>query len=278
MKRVVFLSGVIVSLLTTCSPARDKIDYGSNNGQYVTLHNTKVYFEEYGKGTPLLLLQGGGITRSIKDFELCIPELSKHYRVIAPDSPGQGRSELADSLSYELLTTYASLFIDSLKLDSVYVVGFSDGAIVGLLLAEKRPDKVRRVIAVGANNGVSAVLPPGVDPGLVRPDPIEDWEKRNRADIDKYVKILPRDWKKLVDDQNKMWYLSEYFPNSILERITIPAMIAQGDRDDIRLEHGVELHRLIRNSQFCSLPNTSHDVFGEQPEMITRIAIDFFEK
>lgn len=142
--------------LVACSPQQKA-------GDYITLHNTRIYFEEYGRGTPLLLLQGGGINRSTKDFATCIPELSRYYRVIAFDTPGQGKSELADSLSYELLTEYTSSFIDQLKLDSAYVIGFSDGAIVGLLLAERRSDKVKKVIAVGANNGITAVLPPGMD-------------------------------------------------------------------------------------------------------------------
>ena len=81
----------------------------------------QIYYEEYGKGTPLILLQGG--MGSIEDFALCIPELSKHFRVIAPDTPGQGRSELADSMSYELMAAYISKLIDILKLDSAYVMG-----------------------------------------------------------------------------------------------------------------------------------------------------------
>jgi pimeloyl-ACP methyl ester carboxylesterase len=53
-------------------------------------------------------------------------------------------------------------------------------------------------------------------------------------------------------------------------------MIVLGDRDDISIEHGLEMHRLIKGSQFCILPNTTHEVFAEQPELITRIATSFF--
>jgi hypothetical protein len=92
---------------------QQKIKYGSNNGKYISIFNKKIYYEEYGKGTPLILLQGG--MGSIADFALCIPELSKHFRVIAPDTPGQGRSELADSMSYELMAEYISKLIDILN-------------------------------------------------------------------------------------------------------------------------------------------------------------------
>jgi pimeloyl-ACP methyl ester carboxylesterase len=251
-----------------------KIEYGSNNGKQVIIQNKKIYYEEYGQGMPLILLSGGGIIRSIKDFEKCIPELSKHFRVIAPDTPGQGRSEQAD-LSYQLLTEFMSQFIDSLKIDSAYVVGWSDGGIVGVMLAEKRPDKIKRVIAVGANNGLRGALPPGIDLSMVRPDPMDVWEKNNKQVIEKYMQTLPRDWKKLVNDENKMWYAEEYFSNSVYDRITIPVMIVLGDKDDIRTEHGLEMHRLIKNSQFCVLPNTTHEVFSERPDLINKITIDF---
>jgi pimeloyl-ACP methyl ester carboxylesterase len=144
----------LVSLLwTSCNTKTENIDFGSNNGRLININDKNIYYEEYGKGTPLLLLSGGGLHRSIKDFGKCIPELSKLYRVIAPDTPGQGKSDQTDSLSYDLLTDFMSLLIDSLEIDSAYVMGLSDGAIVALLLADKRPDKIKKVVAVGANNG-----------------------------------------------------------------------------------------------------------------------------
>ena len=118
--------------------AQKEIKYGSNNGKYVLIRNTKIYYEEYGNGVPLLLLQGG--MGSIADFSLCIPELSKKFHVIAPDMPGQGRSQMADSMSYQLMADFISAFIDKVELDSAYIMGWSDGGNVALILASKRPD------------------------------------------------------------------------------------------------------------------------------------------
>lgn len=99
---------------------QDINQYGSNNGKYITIFGTQVYYEEYGKGTPLLLLHGG--FGSIYYYRMVIPELSKYFRVIAIDSPGHGRSEQADSLSYQLMTDYFSEMIDLMGLDSVYAL------------------------------------------------------------------------------------------------------------------------------------------------------------
>lgn len=204
----------------------------------------------------------------------------KNYRVIAPDTPGQGRSEQTDTLSYSLLTNFMSQLIDSLKIDSAYVMGFSDGAIVSILLASRRADKIKKVIAVGANNGArGVVLPPGLHLDSLKTPTLDEWAAHdyNKKSIDYYNTLIPKkDWKKMAHNLNAMWYAKVYFPDSIYNDIKIPVMIVLGDKEDISLEHGLEMHRLIKNSQFCVLPNTTHEVFAEKPDLITRIAVDFF--
>jgi pimeloyl-ACP methyl ester carboxylesterase len=270
---------LIQFLFIGCSTTPDKIIYGSNNGKYLNIFNKKFYYEEYGQGTPLILLSGGGLNRSIKDFEHCIPGLSKHYRVIAPDTPGQGRSEQPDTMTYNVLLDFTSRLIDSLKVDSAYVIGLSDGAIIGILLAEKRPDKIKKVIAVGANNGIRRAISPEIPLDSVYPMTVQYFEKMNKELIERYASMVPgRDWKQYLNDANAMIYQREsYFSDSIYGRIKIPVMIVLGDRDDIIVEHGLEMHRLIKNSQFCVLPNTTHEVFSEKPDVINKIALDFFK-
>lgn len=278
MKKILGL--IIVSLLwTSCNTETTKIEFGSNNGRTININGKNIYYEEYGQGTPLLLLSGGGINRSIKDFGKCIPDLSKHYRVIAPDTPGQGRSEQTDSLSYYLLTDFMSQFIDSLRIDSVYVMGWSDGGIVSLLLADRRADKIKKAIAVGANNGIRGfVMPEGFPLDSVKPPTLEYWASINKKDIEWYNTLSPKkDWKIIVNNMNKMVYEKEYFPTSVYSNIKIPVMIVLGDRDMISIEHGMEMNRLIKNSQYCVLPNTTHEVFSEKPDLINKITIDFFK-
>lgn len=277
------LNWILKVVFVLCIPAgntfaqKKPISYGSNNGKYISIFNTKIYYEEYGKGTPLILLQGG--MGGIENFSLCIPELSKHFRVIAPDTPGQGRSEMADSMSYPLIAGYVSELIDKLKLDSAYVMGWSDGGNAGLILGYNRPDKVKKVVAAGANyklSGYPSVQNDSTDWEKVLTD--SAFEKENKEAIDTYIKLYPRDWKKMIIDINKMWKQEIYFSPTVLEGLKIPVMIVLGDRDAVTLEHGIEMYRLIKGSQFCVLPNTSHAVFHERPDLINEIAIDFFTK
>ena len=252
-------------------------NYNVSKTGFATILDTKIYYEEYGQGAPLIILSGGGINRSVRDFDGCIPKLSSKFRVILPDSPGQGKSQQPDTLSYEMLTEFFSQFIDSLHLDSVYLMGWSDGGIAALLLAERKPDQIKKVIAVGANNGLKGALPAEIDISLVKPQPLEVWGENNKEVIDAYTTDLKKDWKKMMNNLNGMWYQERYFPDSILHRIQLPTMIVQGDKDDIDVGHAVELHRMIPKSQLCILPNTTHEVFTERPELISDLAMDFFE-
>jgi pimeloyl-ACP methyl ester carboxylesterase len=111
------------------------------------IQNTKLYYEEYGVGIPLLLFHGG--LGSISYFSPVIPELSKNFHVIAIDAPGHGRSYHADSMSYKLMSDFMSVLIDKMDLDSVYILGCSMGSNLAMHLAYDRPDKVKRIISDG---------------------------------------------------------------------------------------------------------------------------------
>lgn len=264
----------VLSLLILFLPLKGmtQIEYGSNNGKYLSIKNTQIYYEEYGEGIPLILLHGG--FGSIIDFEKVIPKLAEKYRVIIPDAPGLGRSEYANSpLSYKLLAEYNSELIDKLKLDSVYVIGWSDGAITGLILTKNRPDKIKKLVISGANYKIEAFK--NLEEARNWTDP--NWIQKNWGHwIAHYQKLSPsKDWKRYVTEARKMWFEEQYFPKSDLEAIKIPTLVVYGDNDMYTLEHGIEIHHAIKNSQFCVIPNCSHEVFGDKPEIISQLSIDF---
>ena len=252
-----------------------EINYGSNQGKYIEINNTKLYFEEYGSGMPLLLLHGG--FGSIHDFQQVIPKFAKHFKVIAVDSPGHGRSEQSDSLSFDLMADYYSKMIDQLKLDSVYVIGYSDGGITGLLLAEKRPIIVKKVIVSGANSRMDALKPEILEYlKLINPSFIEtnlkEWLEDYRSKSPEKDK-----WEKFITDITKMYSQDTLITDQTLSNIKAKTLLVFGDRDAIKLEHGIELYQKISGSQLCILPNTPHEVFSESPELISDIGIDFLK-
>jgi len=264
---------LLILALSISIPGYCQIDYGSNNGKYLTISGTKIYYEEYGAGTPLLLLHGG--FGDISDFSAVIPEFSKNYRVIIPDAPGHGHSEFPDKpLSYQIMAEYYSEMIDQLNLETVNVLGWSDGGNSGLLLAYNRPDKVKRLLVSGANYKSEAYKSLEEYKKTIL-DTV--WVEANWKEwIDYYTNRSPtRDWKRYIQEGKTMWLAEEYFSKNILEEMSIPVLVVYGDRDSIILEHGLELKNAIKDGQLCILPNTTHNVF-KKAELIIKIANDFF--
>lgn len=271
------VKSIIVYLLVTicCSVNAQKIiNYGSNNGKYVTAGNLKIYYEEYGAGIPLLLLHGG--FSSISNFEKIIPELAKKYRVIALDLPGHGRTELPDSLSFQLLADYSSKIIDLLKLDSVYVFGYSVGAVVALHLAADRPDKVKKTVALSGGLNMSGYMPENayflsnVTPEMCEAPQMKWW-------MDDYMAKSPakNNWKKFVIDFRKMFAVKSFIPEEKLQQIKSPVLILQGDHDAIKTEQGIYMSRLLKNCLFGVMPGATHFTISQNPELINKLSLDF---
>lgn len=262
-------------LFTSCNEAEKPVKYGSNNGKYLTIHDTKIYYEEYGQGIPLLLLHPG--LGSIENLAGILPELSRHFRVISPDAPGHGRSEHADSLSGELLAGYCSELIDQLKLDSAYVMGWSMGGNTALLLAANRPDKIRKVVSGASNSRSSGLTRQARD--LLKEYTVEavkedkDWLKNYQQ-----MNPEPGKWMKFWQDNQKMWETEIKIPDDKLTRINVPVLIIRGDRDLIKLEHSIALFEAIRYGQLCVYPNTGHEMPDEKGQILAKIAIDFFQE
>ena len=265
---------VTILLLLFTAAAECQIDYGSNKqvGKYADVNDIKVYYEVYGAGEPVLLLHGNG--GSIQNFEYQIPELSKHFKVIAVDSRAQGKSMDSDQeITYALMALDMSALIDKLNLGSVDVVGWSDGGNVGLELAFAHPEQVKKLVTFGANyTHENAFAPPdrvtmdANDPRLLR---TTELIKKHKAEMDKPSPVV----RKKLDD------LMEKYPNFTVEQlkqIKIPVLVVVGDRDVINIDHTISLFRSLPHSQLFVVPGASHIVPVEQPELINSEVIKFF--
>ena len=275
MKHSSYLLIVIVVLLSCSGPVKENntIIYGSNDGKYISIHNKKIYYEEYGKGVPLLLLHPG--LGSIENFKDLIPKLADSFRLIIPDAPGHGRSEHPDSMSRQLLADFSSELIDHLKLDSVYVLGWSTGGITSLILASNRPDKVKKVISGGSNTTLDGITPEGIE--LMHAYTVEAIEE-DKEWLKNYQTLNPEPskWKKFVENNIKMWFEDTAVTTQQLKSINIPVLIIRGDRDLIKLEHSIQLYQALKKGELCIYPNVGHNIPSQHPEILAKIAIEFF--
>jgi pimeloyl-ACP methyl ester carboxylesterase len=143
-----------------------------------------------------------------------------------------------------------------------------------LILAKNRSEKVKKLIISGANYKIE---------GFKNIEEAKNWTDTNWIEknwlhwIKYYQKLSSKDWKRYVNEARRMWFQEQYFPKTDLEAIKTPTLVVYGDNDMYTLEHGIEIHNAIKNSQFCVIPNCSHEVFGDKPEIISQISIDFLK-
>lgn len=235
-------------------------NYGFNKkaGKFADVNGIKLYYEIYGEGAPLVVLHGNG--GSISNIGSHLPDLIKKYKVIAIDSRSQGRSTDTDKpLTYEKMASDVNVLLDQLQIDSAYIWGQSDGAILCLVLAMDYPKKVKRVVAFAPN---------------VQPD--------SSAVFGWAVTAVNRVIKNSKDKHEvKLYEMMRDYPNipfSKLNTIKAPCLIMGGDRDVIRPEHLVKMFQNIQNSQLCILPGATHGGAWEQKERFLEIMNDFFNK
>ncbi|HSN09710.1 MAG TPA: alpha/beta hydrolase [Hanamia sp.] len=266
MQKVFLLLFLFAFTKPTYSQA--KIDYGNNKeaGKYYSIRGIKMYEEEYGSGKPLLLIHGNG--GSISSMSSIIPFFSQHYKVIVTDSRAQGKStDPGDSLSFEMMADDEAALLDKMHIDSAYVIGWSDGGIVALVLAMRHPDKVIKLASTGANLWPDSTA---IIPSLWRSDKAYyqsmKLKKRTTAKEKNDWKIFMLDW------------LQPNIPLNALHSIHCPSLIICGDHDLIRLEHTVKIYQNIPQAYLWVIPNSGHGTLIEHTHEFDKEVNDFFEK
>jgi pimeloyl-ACP methyl ester carboxylesterase len=257
----------VLLLLSQLTVAQKAVPYGNNPaaGKYAQVRGVKLYYETYGAGPPLLLLHGNG--GSSKEFAKSIPYFAKKYRVIALDSRAHGKSvDRTDSLSFEQLADDCAALLTQLRLDSAYVLGWSDGGITALVLALRHPKKVKRLAATGANlwPDSTALMP-------------ELWQQMKRGYQEGRTQSFTdptrrNDWKVFLLD-----WRHPHIPLSALAGVKAPAFIIAGDRDVIRPEHTVAIYQNLPHAWLWIIPNSGHATLHEHPDEFNRKVEAFFQ-
>ncbi|MCX6318355.1 MAG: alpha/beta hydrolase [Bacteroidetes bacterium] len=225
-----------------------KYPYGNNAkaGKYYSIRGFRMYAETYGSGQPLLIIHGNG--GSINNFIYQIPYFSSKYKVIIADSRAHGKSaDTVDSLTYEMMADDYAALLTEMKIDSAFVIGWSDGGINGLLLAIRHPEKVKKLAITGANLVPDTTAVPKEVWDMVTPT--YNWlkNKKSLADNEKASFKLLR----LLVEQ-------PHIPVTDLHTIQCPTLVIGGDNEVIKVEHTLLIKQHIPKSYLWILPGSGH--------------------
>jgi pimeloyl-ACP methyl ester carboxylesterase len=240
------------------------------------VNGLSMYYEVHGSGPPLVLLHGGSAT-GVGSFEKQIPFFSARNTLIVPEQQGHGHTaDLDRPLTYEQWTQDTAALLRLLDVGPADIIGWSDGGKVALQLAMRHAVLVRKVIASGADFRSSGMAPESVK--WMSEATAATWPAWLR---DGYARATPdgiEHFPTLMAKLKKMWLESEDWDPDDLRRIAAPVMIIGGDRDMQRVEHFVEMYRLIPNAELCVLPATGHATFLQRHEWLNPIMAAFLDK
>ena len=131
-------------------------------GSYVEIGELRTWYDEQGAGEPLVLLHGGISTNETWGAQM--PDFGARFRVIAPERRGHGHTpDLEGPLSYDVMANDTIGLLEAVVGDPAHLVGWSDGGIVGLLVAMARPDLVRKLVVISANFDTSGIVPQAME-------------------------------------------------------------------------------------------------------------------
>ncbi|MBI1306955.1 MAG: alpha/beta fold hydrolase [Bacteroidetes bacterium] len=230
------------------------------HNDFSEVNGLKMYYEMYGIGKPLVLIHGGGSTIQ-STFEKVIPLFAKNRKVIAVELQAHGRTNDRNAdLSFEQDADDVATLLKNLNIDKADFLGFSNGGTTTLQIAIRHPEITDKIVLGSALSKRSGV-------------PDWFWDFMENAHLDNMPKPLKTAYMAVATDPNGLQIMHDRdakrmvnfkdIPDNIIKTINAPALIIIGDKDVITIEHAVEMHRLIANSELAVIPGGHGEYIGE---------------
>lgn len=238
---------------------------------HAPVNGISIWYATFGSGPPVILLHGGLANSNYWGNQ--VPTLAKTHRVIVMDSRGHGRSTRdSQPYGYTLMASDVIGLMDYLAIPQAAIVGWSDGAIIGLSLAMSHPGRVSRLFAFAANSDPSGVK--DVDKSPVFTEFIARGEKEYEA-----LSSTPREYKKFVEEISTMWATQPHWTAADLGRIKVHTWIVDADHDEaIHRENTEFMARSIPDAGLLLQPEVSHFSMLQAPRQFTEDVLLFLER
>ena len=190
-----------------------------------------LYYEVSGQGRPLIMCHCNSMTHSI--FNTAVKVLREHFTVYCPDTRGHGKSTKVKTLHYTDMAQDMYEFIRALELEKPAFYGFSDGGIIGLILASEHPELLGELVVSGAS----------LNPDSTKELPMRFFKLWSHIDRSDKMNIMMRE----PDITDEM-----------LRRITIPVYVTVGSRDLIKPEHTDHLVETLPDAKLRVFEGKGH--------------------
>ncbi len=220
---------------------------------YVERDGARIWYATYGGGSPVILLHGG--LGHSGNWGYQVPALVESgYRAVLIDSRGHGRSTRdARPFRYELMASDVLAVMDELHMERAGLVGWSDGAVVALIVAMQAAARVAGVFYFGCNMDPSGVKE------VIEPSEILDRCLGRHAKDYARLSATPDAFQEFTESVGLMMRTEPNYSARDLGEIRVPVLIVQSEHDEfIKPEHAEYLARSIPNAELLVLNGVSH--------------------
>jgi pimeloyl-ACP methyl ester carboxylesterase len=234
------------------------------------VNGIRIWYAVFGHGDPVILLHGGLANANYWGEQ--VGALQGRYEVIVMDSRGHGRSTRDGApYGYDLMASDVIGLMDFLKLRKAAIVGWSDGAIIGLDIAMKHPERVSRLFAFAANSDPSGVA------DIAKSPVFNAFIARAETEYGK-LSPTPDGYRSFLSEIEKMWESQPNWTAAQLQAITVPTWIVDGDRDEaIKRENTEFMAAQIPGAGLLLQPSVSHFSFLQDKQQFNADVLHFLE-
>lgn len=233
----------------------------------VQLGPVDTWYGESGSGDALVLLHPGGVDS--RALDPTVDGLSAAFHVFTPERRGHGRTPDVDGpMTFDDMATDAIAFMETIIGGPARLVGCSDGAVVALLVALRRPDLVERLACVagvfhrdGWGGGVS-------DPDENPPQFLVDMYGEVSPDGVEHYPVVARK----LDDMHRD---GPVVTREQLGELDVRTLVMVGDDDEVTVPHATAFAFGVRRGELAIVPGTSHGLLVEKPAVCNAILLDF---
>ncbi|UCE30033.1 MAG: alpha/beta fold hydrolase [Burkholderiales bacterium] len=229
----------------------------AGTSRFVDVDGYRIHYHEAGSGAPVVLIHGGGPgATGWSNYSRNIGPLSERFRVIVPDLPGFGKSDMKprEQNTWEWYGPMIGRFLDVLGIEQAHFVGNSLGGATALVLALERPDKVARMVLMGTAGGMPAFSIAPTD-GIKTLLYFYDGEGPSKARLKGFVEQLVFDPSQVTD--------------ALLEQRMAAAMRPEiVDNPPMRPVPGKPRFEIWRDARLASLPHDVMFIWGREDRVM----------
>lgn len=198
---------------------------------FIEVNGIKLHYEKYGSGQPIILSHCNSMSSRI--FRVAVKKLKEKFTVYTVDSRDHGKSSKVKALHYEDMAQDFYEFITKLEIEKPIFYGFSDGGIIGILLASQHPELLSKLVISGAS----------LSPESTKEGPMKFFKLWSHIDRSDKMQIMMRE-PNITDD--------------ILKAITVPTYVTCGTKDLIKQSHTDHIAETIPNATLKIFEGKSH--------------------